>query len=449
MRLLSEYTFSNFLNTCQVQSFIQENAEHGEMPYIRYTYLFFIFKKINQFIGDSRVLSCFPKELTEKAQPSLGEVFEACRGMNESSRWELCLVLESLTKGQDNNTLWNVMRDGIISSSKLYRALKVAHSTQNLFQPCPINNDYYVAGPLAFGIRCEGVVKNIISDLIYPGKSCAKDLGFMQSPCDAIFGVSLDMCMNVQEDNIFTTESEIVEIKCRYKYLFTKAEYDKLYPLYSALYLTPNKQNLIKFINGISRPAVEYVSTGRLPSENDYLLTTDREWNVSPKRKRKLNELHSIIGECLRKNAINESRVYLLTDPSETGGLIDIKSEFSVDLFINPKHAYFSQVLLQNKVVSDYVKISGLDSKPKIKNFVASGFFRRRDSEDPLLCFIGGKTQLNQDSEIPIAVIITPLNIPEGATEQNLQRAVDYWSRCSRDAFAYAPWVPRHRRRAV
>lgn len=436
MAALASYTFSNFIKSPEVQDFLKQVKNGDSMPHLRYAYIFFLFKKINMFIGDSSPLSCFAVSLCEKSAPSVGEVYDFCRAMSDRTRWKLCLALESLTRGQDNNALWSLLRDGVISSSKFWRAVKdIGGSSNHLFDPLPIVNNYYVAGPLAFGLRCESVVKDVITGLIFPQKSSIKNFGFMQSPMDAMFGVSLDLCLNTgAEDLLFTPRSELFEIKCRYKYLFSKASHDRLFPLYEALYMEPTKRHFINFIFGISHPAVEYVPADRVPTDNDYLITADPDWNLSKKRKRKLNNTHALIEQCIRQNSTSESVVYLLTDPAKHHGVIGIKSSLTLNLFINPKHPYFSQVLLQNKIVGEYVEFVDGGADQDVRSFVATGFFRQRDSCDPKVCTIADQT-LPTDTEIPVAILVTPLHIPRGVSEESLRRATTYWNNCFQETF--------------
>lgn len=433
---LGRYTFSNFIRSEEVQQFLKQVKRGAAMPHLRYAYIFFLFKKINAFIGDSSPLSCFGRVHDGNGAPSIEDVYEYCQAMSDRDRWKLCLTLENLTRGQDNNSLWSLLRDGVISSSKFWRAVKDPGGSGNhLFNPLPIVSNYYVAGPLAFGLRCESVVKDVITHLIFPHKTSIKNFGFMQSPVDAMFGVSLDLCLNTAENPyLFTARSELFEIKCRYKYLFSKASHDSLYPLYRSLYQETTKRHFINFIFGISHPAVEYVPPGRVPSDNDYLITADQDWNLSKKRKRKLNDSHAVIEQCIRQNSSVESVVYLLTDPAHHQGIISIKSQLTLDLFINPKHPYFCQVLLQNTIVKEYVEFVDEGVDRDLKSFVATGFFRQRDSSDPKVCTIGGQA-LPADTEIPVAVLLTPLHIPRGVSEESLRRAAAYWNTCFQETF--------------
>lgn len=451
-KLLS-FTFSNFIRTARVQSFLKGGLR--KMPTMRYVYLFFLFRRIGPYIGDMRVLELFQEhfplpESEEDTLPSIKDVYEVCDKCGMRKHTEICLIIEAITRGQHDNILWDLFRDSIISSSKLFKTVK-AGPNQNLFSPAPITNDYYVAGPLAFGLRCEELVKKLICNLILH-QPTPQDCGFLQSPRDGIFGVSLDLCTNVKlVDGLlsFGPDPLVYEIKCRFKYLFSKSDYDPLFTKYRDLYDNPCKSTFIRFVFGISKPAVEFLPEGRLPSEKDYLLTFDDEWNLKPQRKRKMTSEHKILYECIKHNAFGTSTVYLFTDPSITGGKICIKSKFSVDLFINPHHSYYQQILLQRKVILDYV-----DSSPaacgklgQVKNFIVSAFFRKRDSRDPLKCWIPDYTSENSEYierhlEIPVAVVITSVAVPSAAIFDSVDRAATFWTTCAREEFDYWPWVP-------
>ncbi len=223
----------------------------------------------------------------------------------------------------------------------------------------------------------------------------------MISPTDGIFGVSLDLCVNVESQGdfiLFTDRSCIYEIKCRFKYLFSKSEFDPIYPSYTALYKRPCKRSFIRFINSIARPTVEYVPDGRLPSEGDYLLTQDEAWNLKDVRKRKLGPGHDLVADSLAANRGVESMLYVMTDPSENAGRIGIKDRVPVNIFINPRHNYFYQVLLQYKIVGDYVRHSGggkpgRDCSPRVN--IVTAFFRKRSPLDPATCTLGSDLLLD------------------------------------------------------
>lgn len=444
LQQLSMYTFSNFIKCDEIQQFLAETRE-PHMPALRYTYIYFLFRKIGAFIGEDSVLSCFFND--DVINPSVTSVFNKCKTMTTPKKLNLCYKLEMLTRGQINNAVWEVLRDGIISSSKFSKAVKGYGVSHNLFQPIPIKNDHYVASPLAFGLRCEETVKLLMTGLIYPEKNSCDQCGFLLSPNDGLFGVSLDLTMNVKSGDLkFLPETEIYEIKSRYKYLFGKNEFDALLPKYRQLYQDPCTKNFISFVYGITKPAVEFVPDGRLPSEADYLLTSDISWNLmNPKRKRKMTSAHYMINECMSSNADLNSTVFLFSDPSETGGLIQIKKSFDVNVHINPRHQYFSQLLLQSKVVSDYLTLDGI--KSKVASYIVTAFFRKRDSTDPLICYIGEDRELDPEVEIPVAILLTPVRFSKRLTHYSLSKAVQHWKLCARETFRHSPWVqdyPQH-----
>ncbi|BBB06486.1 deoxyribonuclease [Rhinolophus gammaherpesvirus 1] len=445
---LEQFTFSNFLKSHAVREFITKNCKIPRLPTMRYVYIYYLFKRIGDYIGDDTVCSLYT-ELTRVGTEdvlNIKEIYDVCDKLSPYVQCSICLAIEAITRGQSMNVLWDILRDGIISSSKFYHAVNSQNLSKKLFQPWPIVNNYYVASPLAFGLRCEETVKNILKEFVCKGKNVLCDMGFMQSPKDGIFGVSLDMGAHVtiDQDNIlkFKPSAEIYEIKCRFKYKFSKTECDPIYMMYRDLYNNPGKKSLMKFIHCINKPTVEYLPTGKLPSKNDYLLTIDRDWDLNPKRKRNLTGLHKSLYDCLELNKYTSSKVFVFTDPADTDGKIDIKATFDVNLFINPEHSYFYQILLQYKVVLNYIQHHSDSGLGHLKNFIVSGFFRNRNYSDPVNCSIGESVSLDSSVEIPVLLIVTPVYIPHPVVEKSLQKAAHFWSVSAEEEFVYSPWVP-------
>lgn len=445
---LSEFNFSNFLKTHQIRDFLMTYKKIPAMPTMRYVYLYYLFRRIGEFIGESEILDIYEAEAHNFYKlPTVSQVYELCSKFDNTIINKICLVIEKITRGQHENYLWDILRDGIISSSKLLWAVKQQAGVKRLFNPWPIQNNHYVNSPLAFGLRCEDVVKEVVCDLIYKNGEACFGCGFLQSPLDGIFGVSLDLCFGSRKDAdnliVFEPSSTIFEIKCRFKYLFSKEECSLVYQQYKNLYNTPDKQNFIRFINSINRPAVEFLPEGRLPSETDYLLTFDHDWNLKSTKKRKLDCTHFIIQDALAANMHTTSTVFVLTDPAETGGKIDIKGKIKTQLFINPCHSYFYQILLQYKVVSNYISLSSTPNQlGSVKCFIVSAFFRRRHFSDPAECSVADNEPLSLHVEIPVLIILTPVYIPKSVLSDSILRAAKFWSDRSEEELIIAPWVP-------
>nr|QRE02518.1 deoxyribonuclease [Otarine gammaherpesvirus 4] len=576
--VIRSFTFSGFLRTPDVERFMATCYEVPQMPALRFVYLYFLCKRIEDYIGDARYSLCFEELMQQRRKrhrhsvaplsvsccgnPSntcddgiavkklgvdlplscsdknlysneglveneytdattvsngmdnetcalyimpnsdgnacntrtrIADVYRACRELSMDEKTHLCLIVEAMTRGQRDNVLWNVLRDGTISSSKFPRVLKRLNTAKNIFNPWPITNDYYVASPVAFGLRSEFTAKLVLSELVYPHKSPVPELGFMLSPADGIFGVSLDMCFNATISNNgtvqFPANCEVYEIKSRFKYLFAKSEFDPLHVPYQALYENPGSDTLATFIRAVPRPAVEVVHDGCIPTETEYLITTDTAWGHRTVRKRRLNAKHRETAIAIRLNARTQSVVYILDDPVHTGGKIGIKAKFPINVFANPRHAYFYQILLQYKIVKNYIQhaasaatvasttashtgtstltVTGgdvgaqngslselngpgcfpveptLSALGSLRAFVVSAFFRKRHSSDPIKCTIGSR-QLSTELEIPVAIIVTPVIVPHAVVVDSVCKAADFWKSCAQEEFVYAPWAGSH-----
>lgn len=137
--------------------------------------------------------------------------------------------------------------------------------------------------------------------------------------------------------------------------------------------------------------------------------------------------------------------LYVMTDPSENAGRIGIKDRVPVNIFINPRHNYFYQVLLQYKIVGDYVRHSGggkpgRDCSPRVN--IVTAFFRKRSPLDPATCTLGSDLLLDASVEIPVAVLVTPVVLPDSVIRKTLSTAAGSWKAYADNTFDTAPWVP-------
>lgn len=443
--VLASLSFSKFLKHAKVRDWCAQAKIQPSMPALRMAYNYFLFSKVGEFIGSEDVCNFFVDRVFGGVRLlDVASVYAACSQMNAHQRHNICCLVERATSSQSLNPVWDALRDGIISSSKFHWAVKQQNTSKKIFSPWPITNNHFVAGPLAFGLRCEEVVKTLLATLLHPDETNCLDYGFMQSPQNGIFGVSLDFAANVKTDTEgclqFDPNCKVYEIKCRFKYTFAKMECDPIYAAYQRLYEAPGKLALKDFFYSISKPAVEYVGLGKLPSESDYLVAYDQEWEACPRKKRKLTPLHNLIRECILHNSTTESDVYVLTDPQDTRGQISIKARFKANLFVNVRHSYFYQVLLQSSIVEEYIGLdSGIPRLGSPKYYIATGFFRKRGYQDPVNCTIGGDA-LDPHVEIPTLLIVTPVYFPRGAKHRLLHQAANFWSRSAKDTFPYIKW---------
>ncbi|AAO12378.1 alkaline exonuclease [Porcine lymphotropic herpesvirus 2] len=452
LKKISEYTFSNFLRSAPVQEAIASKTIVPEMPAMRFVYLYYLFRKIQSFIGDEQILRVYDTEFKKNniEIPTLKDVVSMCNKMDITTKTDICLMIENMTRGQSENILWEILRDGVISSSKLLKVIKQQAADNKIFDPLPIQKNHYVASPIAFGVRNENTVKLLLTQLIAKESwSNTTNFGFMLSPIDGIFGVSLDMCLKASVDVhnkvVFSSLTEIYEIKCRYKYLFSKSEFDPIYTKYDALYNSPCKATLVDFISSIPKPAVEHVPRGRVPTQNDYLLSFDKIWNFNPRqKKRKMTNIHKLTEQCMKYNCYTESKVIILTDPALTSGNICIKDTFFVDLYINPRHAYYYQILLQYKIVTNYIQFSQNSGSKlgKPETYIVTAFFRKRDSSDFKRTYIKTESNvLDPSLEIPVLLIITPVFIPHDPLIATLQKAIGFWQKSVQEEFPFSPWA--------
>lgn len=439
---INTLTFTNFLKSPAVEKYVKE---HGRvrMPSIRYAYLYYLMTKLGPYYGNSKYTAYF-ESVCKYGHSSFPEVYTSCQNIDPHIMTKLCLILETMTREQSDNDLWSMLRHGIISSTKLYQTVKPGRHYK-IFEPRPLNTDFYSGGALAFGLRSETVVKELMDSFVLRGTG-RKNLGFLMSPLDGIFGVSLDMCSHVAIGNDgleFQGNATIYEIKSRYKYLFSKREYDCTYKAYMDLYESPNKRNFIHFITSIPRATIEYVEQGRAPTENDYLLTDDPAWDICQKKRRRLLRDTEVCRD-LTFNRQVDSRVLILSDPSVEDGNIYIKSELILPIYVNPRHSYFFQLMLQYKVVKNLIQITATQHFLTSRypgTSVVTAFFRKRESSDPTPCYIDKKPITL--TEIPVILLITPVYFPPDTVLNRLKTAVRSWASEAADVIPNtAPWAP-------
>ncbi|ADW24379.1 alkaline exonuclease [Cricetid gammaherpesvirus 2] len=443
---ISGLRFSAFLQTPEVQSLLSLSSTRVRVAPLRMTYYYFLFRRIGEFMGDDSVCATFEATINISSDSGLNDVYSACANTIPEILYGICLKIEAMTRGQQANGLWDILRDGVVSSSRFHWAVKKSMGSKKLFVQWPIQSNHYVAGPLAFGLRCEETVKTLLSVLIHPNVPCYNNCGFLPSACDGIFGVSLDSAFNAYIDADgsvnFEPDTIVYEIKSRYKYLFSKSECHVLSKHYTALYDNPSPANFFRFMMAIQKPGVDFLPPGKHPTERDYLLTSNEKCHMGPKKRKNLTSQHHLLQQCLIHNKDQKSILHVLTDPSITQGQISIKQTVPVDIYINPAHPYFFQVCLQHMVVQDYIAFK--ESYTRLghqKNFIVSAFFRQRHFSDPKECYIGDLAKIEAGREIPVALLITPVRIPSTVLAEYLQSATDFWNKCSKETFKCAPWV--------
>ena len=442
---LQTLSFTKFLQDNDVQKFV---TREPKLPWaLRYTYLYYALRKCAAYIGMPRLEDAIHEIIhsSDTCLPPLPAVYDACLSSSLQVRRHVCLALEFATRGQYNNDLWEIIHDNIISSSTFLKAIKKQNFARKLPAEMNVENSY-TGGPLAFGLRGEGIIKQIISHLLYPDVPTFSEFGFLHSPTNGLFAASLDMCTNVTTDAAghvrFSADSAIFEEKCRFKYLFSKQQANALSEAYSDLYEAPSEETFKRFIYSVSHPAVEYVDPQRLPSERDYLISQNPFWEFKPQKKRRLTLIYQDVEQCIKANRDSQSTLYVLSDPALTGGNIFIKDRLPVSIFINPRHTYFFQIALQASVVSEYLDCSDTTECLSVKTYLTTGFFRKRARTDPVNYLIDDKIPLTCVAEIPVLLLVTPVYIPRHILTTKLAQAGDFWATWAAERFGILPWDP-------
>ncbi len=154
MEEMTSYTFARFLRSPETEAFVRNLDRPPQMPAMRYVYLYCLCKQIQEFSGETGFcdfVSSLVQENDSQDGPSLKSIYWGLQEATDEQRTVLCSYVESMTRGQSENLMWDILRNGIISSSKLLSTIK--NGPTKVFEPAPISTNHYFGGPVAFGLH--------------------------------------------------------------------------------------------------------------------------------------------------------------------------------------------------------------------------------------------------------------------------------------------------------
>lgn len=421
------------------------------------------------------------------------------RALTPSKQIKLFKLLELLSRGQADNAAWHVLRADTVSATKFYGALTAGAS----LLARPDTRSRGLADGVRFGVEHEPVVKRILEVYVVGAdESVDGGLGLLIDPTSGLIGASLDLCFGLDraDDGIFWVRpgATIFEVKCRYKYLRDKDD-DRVRDLLRA----PTEQAIIDFILEHPIPGVEYRESGEIPSGREFLLSRDRRFRVGKRSRpgRSPDILRDHLQDLLYLNERHESQVIVFdtafvpgetinapsdhrvadratattnsTEPGDLTGDADgdgsrLESEivtvdedctpdlegrlhlyerarFRLPVFVNPRHQYYFQTLIQQYVLSQYYikdhpDPESIDHRDLPRVSLVSAVLRRRGAGEPGRgVSVGGR---DFDCEhLPLFVIVTPVTFDPAFTRDAVTTVLNNWQREIRRRTGLPIWV--------
>ncbi|AEV80634.1 deoxyribonuclease [Cercopithecine betaherpesvirus 5] len=400
---------------------------------------------------------------------------------------ELYQLLEKESRGQSRNVVWHVLRLDSVSATKVYDAFIFGCPPNSVPQPSRAG-----ASPgIQFGLQHEGVVKTLVEFHVMHGREPVRDgLGLLIDPTSGLIGASIDLCFGVCKSSSGDARSSlrispcasVYEIKCRYKYLRKKTD-----PFVQNVLQHADAKAVAKLLLSHPIPGVEFRHDAEVPSAREFLVSHDTLFKATLKRGRPIkppDALREYIHDLLYLNKTERSEVIVFdaknlddtinaslsptgpvandaaeTDSGSPSSLHDEDTpdllgqlnlyevaRFSLPAFVNPRHPYYFQLLIQQYVLSQYYikkhpDPERIDFQDLPSAHLVSAIFRERDESEvgrPL--HLGGR--VFHCDHIPLLIIVTPVVFDPKFTRHVVSTVVDRWSRDLSRKTNLPVWVP-------
>lgn len=480
-RLLEEFADESLTMFC-VFSLLERGDEMQSVPVsaIRVAHLWFVFNKINRenesFALAVNFLSTFDRELAAvgrfavdaAAAASRGEDgarFEVARILHRMSPTRFARILRALEKdsrGQSANPVWHAVRADTVSATRIFEVLTSGRLPSSSRELPAVQRNRCEA--IQFGVQCEPLIRTLLGEFVI-GRCGARsvgprdydrggDLGLLLDPSSGVLGASLDFCAGVSrdEDDLLVVErgAAIFEIKCRFKYLRARGNAETL----RALLSEPGPDTFAAFVMDHPAPAVEFRRRGEVPTGRDFLVTYDESFRRGQKRRRcgtPPEFLRPHLKDLVERNADVSSIVFIfdvrkLSEGEETMCEIEaghasspitldivLRATFTVPVFVNPRHPYYCQALLQQYVLSQYYinahrdpERMSPDELPSVH--LVSAILRKRD-EDERGCVVRIAGRPTDCDQIPLCLIVTPIRLDPLFTRNAVDSVLNVWEK--------------------
>lgn len=475
LRCFSDQPFDLFC----VYNMLERKGDERTVPVsaMRIAYLRNIFNKINSSDDGSGLafnfISIVDGELRRSGASALLEpvgpgddvaqfdIAYALFTMSPKRYMRIMRAIEMDSMGQSRNPVWHAMRIDVVSATRFFDVL----STGTLSTASRGNSAGYLnCEAVRFGARCEPVIRDLLEEFVTgPLDYSVREVGLLLDPASGVLGASLDFCTGLTRDDdgllVVNPKAAIYEIKCRFKYLRDRAD-----DAVSALLENPNRETFAAFLLSHPIPAIEYKEVGEMPSGREALMSHDLLFKMCHKRRRSCRSPSFIrhwLKGLIEVNSKVESTVYVFDVHKEEVGFVSLdgslpeasmkflnlvsKASFTFSAFMNPRHPYFCQMLLQQYILSQYY-INTHDDPERIspddlpRAHLVSAILRRRDeSELGLALRISG--DVSDCDDIPLCVIVTPVRFDPLFTRDAINSVINTWKRDTDRKTGLQLWV--------
>nr|WEG68956.1 deoxyribonuclease [Mastomys natalensis cytomegalovirus 1]WEG71184.1 deoxyribonuclease [Mastomys natalensis cytomegalovirus 1] len=371
-------------------------------------------------------------------------------------------AVEKDSRGQSSNPVWHALRLDTISATRFFDVFSTSRLTAGNRRETLVGRG---CEAIRFGVQCEPLIRIVLEEFVIKGREMAgSDIGLLLDPSSGILGASLDFCVGVTRDDdellSIAPNAAIFEIKCRFKYLRSRDD-DAVKDFLTC----PNIHTFSSFILSHPIPAIEFRQDGDTPSGREALISHDKVFKQNLKRRRSgkapdfirswldtLINLNSAISStiivfdvCVDEDS--SRTVYGAVSDSDGKKYLDIveKARFTAPVFINPRHPYYCQTLLQQYVLSQYYINAHCDPErmspdelPSVH--LVSAILRKRDeSEQGYSLKINGR--VSDCEEIPLCVVVTPIQVDPLFTRDAVNCVLNTWERDIQKKTGLSLWV--------
>ncbi|AWV68019.1 M98 protein [Murid betaherpesvirus 1] len=400
-----------------------------------------------------------------------GAQFALARAIFRLPARRLLRVLKAIerdSRGQAANPVWHALRVDTVSATRFHdvlatrkiafrKDLDVRHSSE----------------AVRFGMQCESVIAQVLREFVAEGRGGVSDIGLLLDPASGVLGASLDFCSGLSRDDdgllVVAPGAAIFEIKCRFKYLRSRDD-----RAVQGLLDDPGLRSFAEFILDHHTPAIEFRHQGQLPTSRECLVSYDRVFRQTCKRRRTgvvSESLRLWIDGLIKENSEVLSTVFVFdarAAESETGAAtcvgddgdedfilsaerpplyldLFLKAAFAAPVFANPRHPYYCQTLVQHYVLSQYYinahrdpERMSPDELPSV--YLVSAILRKRDeSERGRVIRINGHR--SDCDEVPLCVVVTPVRLDPHFARDAVSSVLDVWEGDIGKKTGLALWV--------
>ncbi|AEV80793.1 deoxyribonuclease [Aotine betaherpesvirus 1] len=400
---------------------------------------------------------------------------------------ELYQILEKESRGQADSVVWHAIRTDTVSATRFFEAFVGGNVAMAMDARKP-----WSTPAMTFGFHHEGIVKTLVEFHVMHGREPVRDgLGLLIDPTSGLLGASVDLCFGVSKHSETGTlaihpAARVYEIKCRYKYLRKKED-----PFVQNVLQRHDAEAVVQFIVSHPIPGVEYRPDCETPSAKECLVSHDTLFRHTLKRYRPVKAPEALryhLDDLLYLNKGQTSEVIVFdakvlrdetinAEDAVSGGgggsgetpqsyadsgwgpeseestpelfnRLDVfeVSRFSLPAFVNPRHHYYFQTLIQQYVLSQYYikkhpDPERIDCRDLPSVSLVSAIFRERDSDElgKELC-VGGR--VFHCEHVPLFIIVTPVVLDPRFTRHAVSTVLENWSRDLSRRTSLPIWVP-------